>query len=59
MGNAEVIKDFLPEDSLYAPVPYLYEARRGYSKKTAGPIPAEVFARRLVGIVPSPEVPQF
>ncbi|RYO94792.1 hypothetical protein DL764_007770 [Monosporascus ibericus] len=60
MGNTAVIKGSLPDNSLYAPVRHLYEARRGFSQqKKSGPMPTDAFARKLVDDVLRPEVPPF
>ncbi|RYP20946.1 hypothetical protein DL765_002483 [Monosporascus sp. GIB2] len=60
MGNTTVIKGSLPNDSLYAPVRHLYEARRGFSQqKKSSPMPTDAFARKLVDDVLRPEVPPF
>ncbi|KAK8098090.1 NAD(P)-binding protein, partial [Apiospora kogelbergensis] len=60
MGNETVVKGHLPDDSLYARVRHLYEARRGFSQRqTTGPMSTDVFASRLVDSALAMEMPSF
>ncbi|KAL8941741.1 MAG: hypothetical protein Q9216_002069 [Gyalolechia sp. 2 TL-2023] len=56
-SNIGNVPNLLPENSLYAPVKHLYEARLGYSQQeSSNPLPTEVFAKRLVNDALKPEV---
>ncbi|KAK7975833.1 acylglycerone-phosphate reductase-like protein [Apiospora arundinis] len=60
MGNDTVVKGHLPDDSLYARVRHLYEARRGFSQRqTTGPMLTDEFASRLVESALAMEMPIF
>lgn len=55
-----VIKDSLPEESLYAPILHLYKVHNRYLQRKAGLIPRDVTAYyRLAGNVLSLKVPLF